>query len=67
MGKDGAYELKLMKDAGAVTFVQDKASSVVHGMPGEALTLDAASYVLPPEQIAEATIKLVTQSEGREL
>jgi two-component system chemotaxis response regulator CheB len=34
MGKDGAEELKLMKDGGAVTIAQDKKSSVVHGMPG---------------------------------
>ena len=52
MGRDGAEELKLLKDAGAVTFAQDKASSVVHGMPGEAIKLDAATLVLPPEKIA---------------
>jgi two-component system chemotaxis response regulator CheB len=58
MGKDGAAELRLMKDAGAVTIAQDKESSVVHGMPGEALNLDAASYVLSPEQIAVALATL---------
>ena len=36
MGKDGAWELKLMKEQGAVTIAQDRDSSVVHGMPGEA-------------------------------
>lgn len=65
MGKDGAQELKLMKDEGALTLVQDKASSVVHGMPGEALSLDAASYVLSPDQIAEAVISLVNSNERR--
>jgi len=65
MGKDGAQELKLMKDEGAVTFVQDKASSVVHGMPGEALSLGAASYVLSPDKIAEAVISLVNHNERR--
>jgi two-component system, chemotaxis family, protein-glutamate methylesterase/glutaminase len=65
MGKDGAKELKLMRDEGAVTLVQDKASSVVHGMPGEALSLDAASYVLSPDQIAEAVISLVNPNERR--
>jgi len=65
MGKDGAKELKLMRDEGAVTLVQDKASSVVHGMPGEALSLDAASYVLSPDQIAEAVISLVSPNERR--
>jgi two-component system chemotaxis response regulator CheB len=65
MGKDGARELKLMRDEGAVTLVQDKASSVVHGMPGEALSLHAASYVLSPDQIAEAVISLVNPNGRR--
>lgn len=52
MGRDGAEELRLLKEKGAVTFAQDKASSVVHGMPGEAIRLDAAMLVLPPEKIA---------------
>lgn len=51
MGKDGAEELKLMKEKGAITIAQDKESSVVHGMPGEAINLGAAMYVLPPEKI----------------
>lgn len=51
MGRDGAAELKLMRDAGAVTIAQDKESSVVHGMPGEAISLDAAGHVLSPERI----------------
>lgn len=54
MGKDGADALKLMKESGAVTIAQDKESSVVHGMPGEAIRLDAAKYVLPPGGIAAA-------------
>jgi two-component system, chemotaxis family, protein-glutamate methylesterase/glutaminase len=65
MGKDGARELKLMRDEGAVTLVQDKVSSVVHGMPGEALRLNAASYVLSPDKIAEAVISLVNTNEKK--
>ncbi len=52
MGRDGAEELKRMKDIGALTIVQDRDSCVVHGMPGEAIRLDAATLVLPPERIA---------------
>jgi two-component system chemotaxis response regulator CheB len=52
MGRDGAEELKLLKEQGAVTFAQDKDSSVVHGMPGAAIKLEAATLVLPPEKIA---------------
>ncbi|MDP2239001.1 MAG: chemotaxis-specific protein-glutamate methyltransferase CheB [Burkholderiales bacterium] len=52
MGRDGADELRLLKDKGALTFVQDKDSCVVHGMPGEAIRLDAATLVLTPQKIA---------------
>jgi two-component system chemotaxis response regulator CheB len=52
MGSDGADGLKTLKENGAVTIVQDKASSVVHGMPGAAIALGAAMHVLPPEGIA---------------
>jgi two-component system chemotaxis response regulator CheB len=59
MGKDGAKELKIMREKGAVTIVQDKESSVVHGMPGEAVALGAAMYVHSPEEIADLLKKLV--------
>jgi two-component system chemotaxis response regulator CheB len=59
MGKDGAAELQSMKERGAVTFAQDEESSVVHGMPGEAIKLEAATYVLPPEKISAALQSLV--------
>lgn len=52
MGKDGARELKSLRDRGAVTIAQDAETSVVHGMPGEAIRLNAATYVLPPDEIA---------------
>ena len=52
MGRDGAAELRLMRDAGAVTFAQDKESSVVHGMPGEAIRLEAATHVANPPRLA---------------
>jgi two-component system, chemotaxis family, protein-glutamate methylesterase/glutaminase len=58
MGKDGAEELKLMRDKGALTLAQDKESSVVHGMSGEAIKLDGASYVLSPDRIAAALANL---------
>ena len=61
MGRDGAEELKLMRERGALTFAQDKESSVVHGMPGAAMQLDGATHVLPPESIAQALGELVKQ------
>lgn len=64
MGKDGAAELKGMKEKGAITIVQDRETSVVHGMPGEAISIDAASYVLSPEQIAAALATLVNHTRA---
>jgi two-component system chemotaxis response regulator CheB len=53
MGKDGAAELKILRDKDALTIVQDKESSVVYGMPGEAIKLDAVELVLSPQQIVD--------------
>ncbi|HDQ44059.1 MAG TPA: chemotaxis-specific protein-glutamate methyltransferase CheB [bacterium] len=63
MGKDGAAELKKLHDLGAFTIAQDKETSVVHGMPGEAIKLGGASAVLPSAQIAEKLIDLVVSSK----
>lgn len=52
MGRDGAKELRLMRDRGAVTIAQDEESSVVHSMPGEAIKLKGARYILAPDRIA---------------
>ncbi len=62
MGRDGADELKLMKDKGAVTIAQDAASSVVHGMPGEAIKLGAAIHILPPDKVAAMLVSLVNRT-----
>lgn len=59
MGHDGAEELKIMKENGAITIVQDEESSVVHGMPGEAIKLNAATHILSPEGIIAALIALI--------
>lgn len=64
MGKDGAAELKLMRDQGAVTIAQDKESSVVHGMPGEAILMGGATYVLAPDRIAAVLSSLLKQKRG---
>jgi two-component system, chemotaxis family, protein-glutamate methylesterase/glutaminase len=58
MGRDGADELKLLKELGAATIAQDAESSVVHGMPGEAIKLGAATYVLPPDKIPAVLVGL---------
>jgi two-component system chemotaxis response regulator CheB len=52
MGKDGAIGLREMREAGASTIAQDEATSVVWGMPGEAVAIGAAAQVLPLEAIS---------------
>jgi two-component system chemotaxis response regulator CheB len=51
MGRDGAEGLNAMKRAGAMTLAQDEESSVVFGMPREAIRLGAARHVLPLRDI----------------
>jgi two-component system chemotaxis response regulator CheB len=51
MGRDGAAGLKAMRDAGAATIAQDEATSVVWGMPKEAIALGAAEEVVPLDTI----------------
>jgi two-component system chemotaxis response regulator CheB len=63
MGKDGAAELKEMRDMGAITIAQDEESSVIFGMPGEAVRIGAAEHVLPLDKIAEALTELVKSKE----
>lgn len=64
MGRDGAMELKRMRERGAVTIAQSKESSVVPGMPGEAIDLGAAMHILPPEKIAATLRQAVGDSSG---
>lgn len=59
MGRDGAKGLLRLREAGAVTIAQDEETSVVFGMPGEAVRLGAPQYVLPPDRIAEAIRSVV--------
>jgi len=52
MGDDGASGMVEMKQAGAVTIAQDEATSVVFGMPNEAIKRGAVDLVLPLPGIA---------------
>jgi two-component system, chemotaxis family, protein-glutamate methylesterase/glutaminase len=51
MGRDGAAGLLKIREAGGVTIAQDEATSVVYGMPREAIALGAATCVLPLGEI----------------
>ncbi len=64
MGKDGAVELRLMKDKGAITIAQDRESSVVNGMPGEAIKLGGATHVWPANKIADGLVAVINSRNG---
>lgn len=62
MGDDGARGLLKLKEAGAYTIIQDKATSVVWGMPGVAAKMNAHCTELPLEDIAS---RLMAKSSKR--
>ncbi|MHB0922302.1 MAG: protein-glutamate methylesterase/protein-glutamine glutaminase [Thiomonas delicata] len=57
MGDDGARGLKDMHDAGARTVAQDEQSSVVFGMPKEAIKLGGADRILSLQDIPAAMVE----------
>lgn len=61
MGKDGALELKSIRGRGGITVAQDKESSMVFGMPGEAIEIDAAQYILAPAGIIDLLNRLTSK------
>jgi two-component system chemotaxis response regulator CheB len=65
MGRDGAAGLLAMRRAGGLTIAQDEASSVVHGMPREAVLLGAAVEVLPPSEIGQRLAALTARTAVR--
>lgn len=65
MGADGAAGLGAMRAAGAPTIAQDRDSSVVWGMPGEAVKRGAAGEVLPLADIAGRIRALSARAELR--
>lgn len=60
MGKDGANGLLKMKKAGARTIAQDEKSSVVFGMPREAIEVGAAEKGVDLKKIANNVVSMLT-------
>lgn len=61
MGDDGARGLLEMREAGADTFAQDEASSVVFGMPKEAIKRGGAMYIVDLASVPES---IMSYSQG---
>ncbi len=57
MGDDGARGLEEMKQAGARTIAQDEASSVVFGMPKEAIARGCVDRIVPLSQITPEILR----------
>ncbi len=63
IGRDGARGLLALRQRGWHTIAQDKATSVIYGMPHAALELKAANEVLPIYKIAAAIIKQIQKEQ----
>lgn len=59
MGRDGAFELKSMRDAGAKTIAQDEKTSVVFGMPMEAWKCGGAEELVPLQNVTDRIISIL--------
>jgi two-component system chemotaxis response regulator CheB len=62
MGDDGAEGLMEMRTCGAATIAQDEASSVIFGMPKEAIERGGVEQVVPLPRIAEAMLRAARRS-----
>ena len=56
MGRDGAKGMLEMKKAGSWNIAQDEATSVIFGMPREAIELDAVHEVAPLGKLRERVL-----------
>jgi chemotaxis response regulator CheB len=66
IGRDGAEGLLALRRKGWRTVAQDEATSIVYGMPKAAATLNAASDVLPIEQVGPAIVRFVSPRQFAE-
>ena len=64
MGRDGAEGMQAIATAGGITIAQDEKSSVVFGMPKQAIALGAAQHILSIQEIAPLLLtKILVKSK----
>jgi two-component system chemotaxis response regulator CheB len=66
MGRDGAAGLLSIRRAGGFTIAQDEGTSVIYGMPREAVSLGAAQAVLPLDEIGTQIFRLLSKTTAGE-
>ncbi|HIC93781.1 MAG TPA: chemotaxis protein CheB, partial [Anaerolineae bacterium] len=59
MGSDGAEGLKAIKERGGVTIAQDRATSIIYGMPRAAVESGCVDKVLPLDKIPGEIVRLL--------
>ncbi len=67
MGRDGVVGMENLYHKGAMTIAQDKASSIIFGMPQEAIKLGVVKKVVPLHQISTVLMDLVSQKSLNKL
>ncbi|MDR1394551.1 MAG: chemotaxis response regulator protein-glutamate methylesterase [Deltaproteobacteria bacterium] len=59
MGSDGAEGIRIMKEAGAKTLAQDEASSIVFGMPKEAIKTGCVDKVVSLKNMPQGILDMI--------
>lgn len=65
MGKDGARAMLALRQAGGHNIAQDEASSVVYGMPREAIALGAVHEIVSLPHIADRLLAAIADANRR--
>jgi two-component system chemotaxis response regulator CheB len=64
MGRDGAEGLRAIRDAGGLAVIQDRETSIVHGMPHAAQLIAGADRIEPIDRVADAVTQLLAASRA---